>query len=106
MNMFISKDEICAKYDISHGRYLKYGKRVFEETGFKRRRGVNSIGKSTNIHQTSSGKYDIIKYIKGRRFYCGTYNSFNEAVNVRNYLIEHDWSPLAIERCMMGKAEL
>ncbi len=102
MNLFISKSELLKKYQINHNRYLKYGNRVFEETGFKRSRGVQIVNNSTNIRATGK-RFRIDKEIRGRKLYCGTYDTFEEAKKVRDFLAEHLWSDSAIEYCMSGR---
>jgi len=37
------------------------------------------------------GKYRIFKNINGKREYFGQYDNFQDAVNKRDWLIEHDW---------------
>lgn len=103
LNMFISKSEICEKYDLSHSRYCKYGKQVFEETGFKRSAGVTPRTRYSNIRQTGSDKWRIDKQVNGRKLYCGTYPTFEEARKVRDFLREHNWSNNAIDYCMSGR---
>lgn len=44
-----------------------------------------------HIYKTSNGKYSILKYIDGKKCYFGNYNTFLEAVERRDYLINHDW---------------
>ena len=104
LNQFIPKSEILEKYDLTHNRYLKYGKRVFEETGFKRSRGVTPTSRGTNIRTTREGRYRVDKQINGRKLYCGTYESMDKARRVRDFLIKHNWSNNAIEYCMSGRS--
>ena len=103
MNQFISKSEICEKYDLTHNRYCKYGNRVFEDTGFKRSAGVTPRTRYTNIKQTGNNKWRIDKQISKRKLYCGTYPTFEKAHKVREFLREHNWSNDAIEYCMSGR---
>ena len=102
LNMFIPKSEILKKYDLTHNRYLKYGRRVYEETGFKRHSGVPAINKNSNIRLTGR-KYRIDKEINGRKLYCGTYDTLDDARKVRDFLAKHKWSNNAIEYCMNGR---
>jgi len=44
-----------------------------------------------NIDKTSTGKFKVRKVINGKQYYFGTYDSFDEAVAVRDKLIESDW---------------
>ena len=103
MNLFISKAEICEKYELSHNRYCKYGNRVYEDTGFKRSAGVTPRTRYTNIRMTGAYKWRVDKQINGRKLYCGTYPSFEDARKVRDFLREHNWSDNAIEYCMSGR---
>ena len=103
MNLFISKAEICEKYELSHNRYCKYGNRVYEDTGFKRSAGVTPRTRYTNIRMTGAYKWRVDKQINGRKLYCGTYPSFEDARKVRDFLREHNWSSNAIEYCMSGR---
>lgn len=103
MNMYISRKEMLEKYDLSVNRYLKLGKRVYKDTGFKRRRGVSVITPYTNIRLTTDGGYRIDKLIDGKRLYGGTYESIDKAREVRDYLIKHNWDANAIEHCIKGK---
>lgn len=103
MNQFIHKSEILKKYDLNHNRYLKYGRRVFEETGFKRKSGVPYPKSMTNIRRGGHGTYSIYKTINGKKLFCGTYDSVDEARKVRNFLISHNWSNEAIDYCMSGR---
>ena len=102
MNMFVSKAEILRKYGLTHNRYLKYGNMVYEETGFKRKRGVNSIGAFTNIRDCHNGTYSVRKEMNGRKLHCGTYDSLEKARMVRDYLVHNNWSDEAIEFCVNG----
>ena len=103
MNLFVTKSEILEKYDLTHNRYCRYGNRVYEETGFKRKSGVQPVTDMLNIRSASKGKYRIDKQIGHRKLYCGTYDSLDEAKRVRNFLVKHDWSNDAIEYCMSGR---
>jgi hypothetical protein len=47
------------------------------------------IGK--HIDKTASGKFKIRKSIKGKNVYFGTYDSFDEAIRVRDMLIDNGW---------------
>ena len=102
MNMFIPKSEILKKYDLTHNRYLKYGRQVYKDTGFKRSSGVPSVGMNTNIKSTGK-RFRVDKEIKGKKFYCGTYDTIEDARRVRDFLVEHNWSNNAIEYCIKGK---
>lgn len=43
------------------------------------------------IDKTSTGKFRVRKYINGKTIYFGTYDSFNEAVSIRDRLVENNW---------------
>ena len=103
MNQFVHKSEILKKYGLKHNRYLKYGRRVYEETGFKRKSGVPYPKDMTNIRRAGHGKYSIYKVVNGKKLFYGTYDTVEEARKVRNFLIEHNWSSNAIDYCINGR---
>jgi len=97
MDEFMPKKAILEKYDINHQKYLRYGRMVYRDTGFRRKAGVTPIGFSTNIRE-HRGRWRIDKQINGKRHYFGTYDSFDEAKKVRDYLIAHNWSHEAMDK--------
>lgn len=44
-----------------------------------------------NIDKTSNGRYRIRKVFSGKTVYFGTYDTFMEAVTIRDKLIDNDW---------------
>ena len=74
MNPHMPQQEILTTYDLTNNRYLRYGRDVYAETGFKRRKGANSITGTTNIRKVDGG-YRIDKMIDGRKIYGGTYQT-------------------------------
>lgn len=105
MNPYISKKSILDKYGIGGGKYLRLGNQVYKETGFKRSCGVRSIGESTNISKRGN-RYRIDKYIKGNKTYCGTYESFEVAKEVRDFLVANDWDLELVKQCIVNEGVL
>ena len=103
MDMRVSKSDILKKYDLNHNKYLRYGNQVYKETGFKRRRGVNALLKPMQyIRCEKNGKYAIYKQIHGKKKYFGTWESLDDAKQIRNYLVEHKWTDTAINNVIDG----
>lgn len=103
MNPFMPTKEIKEKYDLSHSRYCRYGKRVYEDTGYKRMAGRNmNYHPDLNIRKESNN-YRIDKQINGRKIYLGSYDSIEEARRVRDFCLEHNWSSEAINYVRNGK---
>lgn len=44
------------------------------------------------IQKSVSGKYNVSKRIKNNQIYYGTFSTLEEAVQYRNFLINHDWN--------------
>ena len=100
MNPHMPKQEILKKYNITNNRYLRYGKDVYNETGFKRRKGANSVTGFTNIRKVDCG-YRIDKTIDGRRIYGGTYQTLELAREMRDKFIESNWDEDIIEKAII-----
>ena len=104
MDMTVSLSEILKKYGINHQKYLRYGKMVYQETGFHRRSGERPLDPNGNANIRKTGnKYRIDKTINGRRIYCGTYDSLEYARKVRNFLVKHNYKDTMIDYCMKGR---
>lgn len=104
MDITLSKKMILDKYDINHHKYLRYGKRVYKDTGFRRKAGVRPFNPKDNKNIRRSGnKYRIDKTINGRKVYCGTYDSLEYARKVRNFLVKHNYKDTMIDYCMKGR---
>ena len=43
------------------------------------------------------GKWNVVKSIKGKNKYFGRFDNFNDAMNIRDQLIENDWDKSKIE---------
>lgn len=53
---------------------------------------VKTVPKKSKQHVfLSKGRYHIQKFIKGKRIYWYSYDLFDEAVEVRDFLLEHEW---------------
>lgn len=52
----------------------------------------------TNISVSSSGKYYIRKYVDGKEYNFGSYDSLDEAINYRDYFQAKGWSNCLDER--------
>lgn len=96
MDISVPKADILEKYDLTHNRYLKYGNQVYEETGFKRKRGVRPMSSRTHIREYN-GRYRIDKEINGRKIYIGTFKTMEDARRARDYLVKHNWTTMAID---------
>jgi len=102
MNPYMSRQKILEKYQIGVTQYLNLGSQVFRETGFKRKKGIRSIGESTYISKRGN-RFRIDKYIKGRKTYCGTYESFEVAKEVRDYLVANNWDLELVKQCIVNE---
>lgn len=103
MNPLISKKEIREKYGLNNQKYLRQGRRVYEDTGFKRTRKHKPIGEFTNITKLDNGKFRVYKHLNRKYVHCGNYDTVDEARRIRNYLALHDWSEDAIQDCLNGR---
>lgn len=98
LNPMMDVDDICKKHDISRNYYLKLRKDVVKETGVSRKPtkvGARDIkyNKSKNISRNPfSGKYRVTHFQKGKARFFGNYDTFEIAEEVRDLLIEHNWS--------------
>lgn len=103
MNPFMPKKDIKEKYNLTESKYLRYGKEVFQDTGFKRRKGIRAYDKMTCIREYGDGYYHVDKQKNHQKIYCGTYDSLDKAIKVRDFLVKHNWSSDAIDYCRNGR---
>ena len=97
LNPSISVKEILKKHNISRGEYYRQRKIIVEETGVKIKPSYNG-GTSQIVdvmryitQDPLSQKYRVQKYIDGMLRHYGRYKDLEEAIRVRDALIEHDW---------------
>ena len=93
----VTVDEMCKKHDISRKRYYRLHKRLIEMTGLKRkatnRNGgyyINRVNRHISFDKRTR-KYRISKFVDGKLLRFGNYDTFEEAVKVRDDMIEHNW---------------
>ena len=98
LNPHLKVKDICEKHDISQRRYNTLKKRLVEETGVAHKpscfngRGGVEFDKNKHIYKDESiNKYRVSVYRNCKTSFFGNYDTFEEAVEVRDALIEHDW---------------
>lgn len=105
----MSVDDICKKYDISKKRYYSHRKRLIEETGVSfKPNAINNRSLRFNdmkhiYHIGLTGKYRVSRFKKKRSYFFGNYDSLEIAKEVRDLLIEHDWSQEYYKKVIVPK---
>ena len=89
MNTDIRPYELMEKYQFSQIDYSRYISEIYRRTGFKRKRGVQ---KPIHIDKRENGVYRVSKTINGKTYHCGVYKNKNNAVYVRDKLIQSNWN--------------
>lgn len=97
LNPDVYVGDILAKHNISRGEYYRLRKRLVEETGIPIKPS-NLKGGSPIINVTQyitqdplTQKYRVAKYVGGILRHYGRYKTLEEAIRVRDVLIEENW---------------
>ena len=90
----VSIPKLCKKYGISRKKYYSLKKHLVDMTGVEYKAsywGGRGVSNFEHIYETDSGHFKITKFIDGKSYHFGQYDSLDEAVLVRDDLIAHDW---------------
>ena len=97
MDSTMSVDMILKKHNITRSKYYKLKPKIVEATGEPvkpSRFGGNPVFIDVGKYITQdpfSKKYRVAKYIDGMLKHFGRYKTFEEAKQVRDIMIEHEW---------------
>jgi len=97
LNPDLLVNDILKKHNISRGEYYRLRGRIVEETGVpikpsSLRGGCAIVGIAKHISQDPlSQKYRVAKYLNGMLKHFGRYKTLEEAIRVRDVMIDHDW---------------
>ena len=97
LNPDCSVKDILKKHNISRNEYYRLRRIIVDETGVLAK--PSNFGGKPHIFDVSryisqdplTLKYRVGKYIKGVLKHYGRYSTLEEAIKVRDDLIEHDW---------------
>ena len=109
LNPHMSIKDICDKHRISRKKYYTYSKELAEETGipFKPTAKNNRLleyNENKHIYYVElTGKYRLTRFRKKKTHYYGDYDSLEEAKEVRNLLMEHNWDDSYYENVIKPK---
>ena len=84
----LSAKQLMEKYNFSQLDYKRYLKVIKERTGFKRNKGVQN---PRHTYKIPNGTYKVTKTIDGKTYHYGIYKKEEEAIKVRDKLIECNW---------------
>ena len=88
--------QLLKKHNITLGEYYRQKERIVEETGvpikpFQGKKSPFIQCKQYITQDPLSKKYRVAKMVKGILKHFGRYNTLQEAVRVRDVLIDHNW---------------
>ena len=97
LNKDMYVDDILKKHGISRREYRRLRKKLVEETGEPVKKSnsnkysVSTTGEKYIYRDPLSHHFKVKKFIDGRTVHYGTYKSLDDAVKVRNVLVDHKW---------------
>lgn len=87
----LSVEEGLKKHNISLEEAVVLLQKSLPRKKKKKKNTWNAKTGEKYISKTKSGKYSIRKHINGKMRYFGNYDNINDAIKVRDYLIENGW---------------
>ena len=109
LDPYMCIDDICKKHDISRKKYYTFSKRLIKETGIPYKPNAKNnrlleYNQNKHIYFVElSGKYRLTRFRNKKTHYYGDYDTLEQAREVRNLMIEHNWSDSYYENVIKPK---